>query len=140
MSTDENKAIVRRVVAAGNAGDMATLRDLFADDFIHHDPAIRDLPGFIQFLGAVHAGVPNGTVSIEDLVAEGSKVVKRWTLRGTQTGDLFGVPPTNKPIALQAISIYGIKGGRVKEIWWVTDTLGLLQQLGAMPQPEHAGA
>lgn len=139
MSTDENKTVVRRVVDAGNAGDMTAFRELFADDFIHHDPAIRDLSGFMQFLRAVHAGIPDGHTTIEDMVAEGSEVVKRWTLRGTHTGELLGVPPTNKPIALRGISIYGIEGGRVKEIWWVTDTLGLLQQLGAIPQPEQAG-
>jgi predicted ester cyclase len=67
-------------------------------------------------------------------------VSKRWTLRGTQTRALLGVPPTNKQVALQGISIYAIEGGLVKEIWWVTDTLGVLQQLGAIPQPEQAGA
>jgi steroid delta-isomerase-like uncharacterized protein len=140
MTANENRDIVRRVVDAGNAGDVAAFRALFADDFVHHDPAIRDLSGFLQFLGAVHAGVPDGHTAIEDMVAEGNRVSKRWTLRGTQTGALLGIPPTNKQVALQGISIYRIEGGLVKEIWWVTDTLGLLQQLGAIPQPEHAGA
>ena len=138
MSANENSDIVRRVVDAGNAGDVGAFRALFAHDFVHHDPAIRDLSGFLQFLGAVHAGVPDGHTTIEDMVAKGNRVSKRWTLRGTQTGALLGVPPTNKQIALQGISIYGIERGLVREIWWVTDTLGLLQQLGAIPQPEHA--
>lgn len=139
MPADENKAVVRRVVDAGNAGDMTTFQALFADGFVHHDPAVRDLSGFMQFLGAVHHGVPDGQTTIEDMVAEGDQVAKRWTLRGTQTGELLGVPPTNKPIALQGISMYRIEGGRVTDIWWVTDALGLLQQLGAMPHPEQAG-
>lgn len=139
MSTDENKAVVRSVVDAGNAGDLAAFQKLFADGFVHHDPAIRDLPGFLRFLGAVHAGVPNGHTTIEEMVAEGNQVTKRWTLRGTQTGELLGVPPTGKQIALQGISIYRLEGGRVTDIWWATDTLGLLQQLGAIPQPEQAG-
>jgi predicted ester cyclase len=54
------------------------------------------------------------------MVAEGNRVSKRWTLRGTQTGALLGIPPTNKQVALQVISIYDIEGGLVKEIWWVT--------------------
>lgn len=139
MSTDENKTIVRRVVDAGNAGDVTAFQALFAEDFIHHDPAIRDLAGFLQFLGLVHAGIPDGHTTIEDMVAEGSTVAKRWTLQGTQSGELFGVPPTIKQVALHGMSIYRIGGGRVKEIWWVTDTLGLLQQLGAIPQPEQTG-
>jgi predicted ester cyclase len=73
------------------------------------------------------------------MVAEGNRVAKRWTLRGTQTGKLLGIPPTNKQVALHGISIYSIEGELVKEIWWVTDTLGLLQQVGAIPQPEQAG-
>jgi steroid delta-isomerase-like uncharacterized protein len=138
MSADENKVIVRRVVDAGNAGDGAAFQALFAGDFIHHDPGIRDLSGFLHFLGMVHAGVPDGHTTIEDMVAEGDRVSKRWTLRGTQTGELLGVPPTNKRVALHGMSIYRVEGGLVKEIWWVTDTLGLLQQLGAIPEPEHA--
>jgi steroid delta-isomerase-like uncharacterized protein len=140
MSTEENKAIVRRVVDAGNAGDVPAFRALFADGFVHHDPAIRDLSGFLHFLGAIHAGVPDGHTTIEDMVAEGNRVSKRWTLRGTQAGALLGIPPTNKQVALQGTSIYRIEGGLVKEIWWVTDTLGLLQQLGAIPQPQQPGA
>src|SRR5438309_1614922 len=74
MSAEDNKAIVRQVVDAGNAGDVVAFRALFADNFVHHDPAIRDLSGFLQFLGAIHAGVPDGHTTIEDMVAEGSEV------------------------------------------------------------------
>ena len=140
MTANENKDIVRRVVDAGNAGDVSAFRALFADDFVHHDPDIRDLSGFLRFLGTVHAGVPDGHTTIEDMVAEGNRVSKRWVFRGTQTGAMLGVPATNKQVALQGISIYRIEGGLVKEIWWVTDTVGLLQQVGALPQPEQAGA
>lgn len=140
MSTEENKAIVQRVVDAGNAGDIATFQQLFAENFIHHDPAVRDLPGFLQFLGSVHAGVPDGHTTIEDMVAEGDQVAKRWVMRGTHTGELFGVPPTGSSVALHGMSIYRITDGLVTDIWWNTDTLGLLQQIGAIPQPEQAGA
>ena len=140
MSTEENKNTVRRVVDAGNAGDIATFQGLFADDFVHHDPAIRDLQGFLQFLGAMHAGIPDGHVTIDIMVAEGDEVAKRWTLRGTHSGELLGIPPTNKQVTLDAMSIYRFEDGRVKEIWWTTDTLGLLQQIGAIPEPAEMGA
>lgn len=138
MSLDENKDLVRRVVDAGNAGDIATFRSLFADNFVHHDPDIGTLDGFLSFLGAMHAAIPDGHTTIDDMVAEGDEVAKRWTLRGTQSGELFGVPPTGAKVALQGMSTYRIDGGKVTDIWWITDRLGLLQQIGAIPQAEAA--
>jgi steroid delta-isomerase-like uncharacterized protein len=126
MSLDQNKDLVRRVVAAGNAGDIPTFRSLFADNFL-------------QFLGAMHAGVPDGHTTIEKMVAEGDQVAKYWTLRGTHSGELFGVPATGQAVSLQGMSIYRIDDGRVTDIWWTTDTLGLLQQIGVAPHQETAG-
>jgi steroid delta-isomerase-like uncharacterized protein len=136
MSPDENKDLVRRVVDAGNAGDIATFRSLFADNFVHHDPTIGTLDGFLSFLGTMHVAIPDGHTTIEDMVAQGDEVAKRWTLRGTHTGELFGVPPTGATVTLQGMSTYRIDGGKVTDIWWVTDRLGLLQQIGAMPPAE----
>jgi steroid delta-isomerase-like uncharacterized protein len=139
MSAEENKDLVRRVVDAGNKGDVSTFRGLFADNFVHHDPAIGTLDNFLGFLGSMHAGIPDGYTTIEDMVAEGDEVAKRWTLRGTHSGELFGVPATGKEVSLPGMSIYRISGGKVTDIWWNTDSLGLLQQIGALPRPESAG-
>jgi predicted ester cyclase len=71
--------------------------------------------------------------TIEDIVAEGDKVVVRFTIRGTQQGAFAGMPPTSKPVAMTGISIIRIVGGKFEEEWENADSLGMLQQLGAIP-------
>ncbi len=144
MSTETNKAIVHRYVEDGvNARNMAVIDELFADDFVNHDPtqpASRDLPALKQFWMAQQAAFPDHRTTIEDLVAEGDKVVKRWTWRGTQTGELNGIPPTGRQVILAGIDILRVADGQIQEIWWGYDMLGVLQQLGVMPEPEPVSA
>ncbi len=84
------------------------------------------------------AGIPDWRVTIEDLVVEGDRVAKRWVLRGTNTGELFGAPPTGKPVEMRAMTLYRITDGKVREIYWNFDLYGLLQQVGALPAPAAA--
>jgi hypothetical protein len=69
------------------------------------------------------------------MLAEGDRVVTRWTARGTHRGELMGIPPTGKPVTMTGITINRLEGGKVVEDWTVFDQLGLLQQLGAIPAP-----
>ncbi|MFZ0440426.1 MAG: ester cyclase, partial [Candidatus Sulfotelmatobacter sp.] len=87
-----------------------------------------------QFLGAVLAAFPDGRWTIEDQVAEGDKVVTRWTFVGTHEGELMGIRPTNKKVAISGIMIDRVVGGRIAEEWEEPDTLGMMQQLGAIAQ------
>jgi steroid delta-isomerase-like uncharacterized protein len=140
MSTEANKALVRRLLDEGfNAGNMALFDELLAADFANHDPAApaaTDREGFKQWWMAIHAGCPDVHVEIDATIAEGDLVVKRATARGTLTRELHGYPATGKSFANLSISIYRIENGRIKELWWGYDNLSLLQQLGLMPQPE----
>jgi predicted ester cyclase len=72
-------------------------------------------------------------VTIEDMIAEGDKVVVRMTMRGTQQGALGGIPPTGKQVAVSTIDIVRIEGGQIAEEWGIDDRLGMLQQLGLVP-------
>ena len=75
--------------------------------------------------------MPDWFVAIDDLVAEGNKVSRRWTLRGTHNGDLMGIAPTGKPVTMRATALYVFNDeGKVTEIWWNYDALGLMQQIG----------
>ena len=74
-------------------------------------------------------------LKVEDIIAEGDKVVARLTTRGTQRGAFMGIPPTGKQVTVTAIDINCIVGGKSVEHWLNMDTLGLLQQLGVMPAP-----
>jgi steroid delta-isomerase-like uncharacterized protein len=142
MSTETNKAVVHRYVEEGfNAANMAVIDELFVTDFVHHDPSVptvRDLEGLKQLILAQHAAFADVRTTIEDLVADRDKVVKRFTVRGTHTGDFNGIPPTGKQFTLEGIDILRLVDGKIQEIWIAYDMLGVLQQLGVMPQPEEA--
>lgn len=142
MTAETNKAIVHRYVEEGyNGRNTAVLDELFAADFVNHDPtqpAARDLEGLKQLMLAQHAAFPDVRVTIEDMVAEGDRVAKRFTLRGTNTGDFNGIPATGRQIVIEGLDILRVSDGKIREIWVAYDMLGVLQQLGVMPQPEAA--
>ncbi len=138
MSTEENKALVRRFIEVANRGNVTeistTLDELFVPDFVRHDPAggFRSREDYKQFLFSLLAALP-GQFTIEDLIAEGEKVVLRYTFRGTHRGQWRGVPPTGKPVTFTGIFIYRILDGKIVEGWENADALGLVQQLGLIP-------
>lgn len=144
MSTETNKAIVHRYVEDGyNANNLAVIDDLFAADFVNHDPtqpAARDLAALKHLMLARQAAFPDQRTTIEDLFVEGDRVAKRWTWRGTQTGEFNGIPPTGRQVTVAGIDILRVSDGKIREIWWGYDTLGLLQQLGVIPVPEETAA
>ena len=76
---------------------------------------------------------PDRTVTIEDVMAEGDKVVVRYTMKGTHKGTFRGIPGTGKKFTQGGISIYRIKDGKILESWTMNDNLGLMQQIGAIP-------
>jgi steroid delta-isomerase-like uncharacterized protein len=135
---EQNKALVRRWFAELNKGNLAAADDLYAANYVLHDPGVPpDLPpgpeGVKQFLASFATAFPDMQGTIEDIVAEGDKVVVRFTIRGTQQGAFAGMPPTGKPIAMMGISIMRIVDGKFEEEWEIGDSLGMLQQLGAIP-------
>jgi predicted ester cyclase len=75
---------------------------------------------------------------IEDLIAEGDKVVARWRSRATHQGDYMGIAPAGKEVEFTGISVYRIEEGKIAESWSVEDQLGLMRQIGAIPEPEQS--
>jgi predicted ester cyclase len=138
MSIEENKALIRRgteILNRGNVTEISTtLDELFVPDFVRHDPAggFRSREDYKQFLFSLLAALP-GQFTIEDLIAEGEKVVVRYTYRSTHQGPWRGVPPTGKPVTFTGIFIYRILDGKIVEGWENADALGLVQQLGLIP-------
>lgn len=136
MSTEENKAIVRRYREAHNRNDMNALDQIVAQDLIAHN-ALPGLPpglagGKLAHQGFV-AAFPDGHVTTTDLVAEGDKVVERCMTMGTNTGSFMGAPATGKKASIESISIYRIANGKIVEHWGQHDAVGLMMQLGLMP-------
>jgi len=138
MSGEENKANVRRVFEEGwNQGNTAVFDELFAADYLGHDPSgpIHGPEGFKQYYATYRAAFPDTHLTIEDQIAEGDKVVTRWTATGTNQGTLMGIPPSGKRVTITGISITRIANGKAVEDWVNFDTLGMLQQIGAIPTP-----
>ncbi len=137
MSTEENKALARRAYDAVNQGNWAAVYELFSPDFVLHNASmtIQGLEAYKQFVSMYLAAFPDAQSAIEDLIAEGDKVVTRQSFRGTHQGDLMGIPPTGKQVSATGIVITRIANGKVVEQWANYDDLGLLQQLGVVPAP-----
>jgi steroid delta-isomerase-like uncharacterized protein len=140
MSTEENKAIVRRVNdEVWSEGHLDVIDELIADDFVATvvgaPEQIRGPQGFREFVGLYRKAFPDLRITIDEEVAEGETVVTRWTAIGTNEGELMGMPATGKQATTAGININRISGGRLVEGWGLFDQLGLLQQIGAVPTP-----
>jgi steroid delta-isomerase-like uncharacterized protein len=138
MTTDGNKALVRRYYEIVETHDLDTLTDeVLAEDYrLHFDSAPEmDRGAAAGFFGAFVAAFPEINHTIEDQVAEGDRVASRIVVRGTHKGELMGIPPTGKDIEISAINIHRIVDGRVVEQWVVSDGLGMMQQLGVIHTP-----
>jgi predicted ester cyclase len=139
MSTEHNKAIVLRYREAHNTNQLDQLDEIVEASLISHN-LLPGLPPGLQGGKMVHMGglasFPDLQVRTEDLIAEGDKVVERWTQSGTYTGASFmGAPVNGKRFSVSGTSIYRIANGRIMEHWGEMDFLGLLQQLGLVPAP-----
>ena len=143
MSAEESKATMRRYFLDAFAqGNYDLLDELLAPDYVNHTPATPDLPtgpeGVKGVVTMFRSAMPDLRVLIEDMIAEGDKVATRYTLEGTHEGELFGVPPTGQRLSIESITVERVSDGKIREHWRVTDELGMMQQLGAIPAPEHA--
>ena len=132
----ENEAVVRRFYEQMNnerKNDLA--EELFTEDHVMHDPQVPagvGPQGMVDVVSVYQTGV-EGHWAIEELFSAGDKVIVRWTGSGTHVGEVNGIPPTGKKLAIDAISIHQLRGGKIAETWEVWDTLGFLQQIGVVP-------
>jgi steroid delta-isomerase-like uncharacterized protein len=141
MSNEQNKALVRRFNEAFNAGDLDGAVEVFAPDAVIHNSGAPDplnVEGFKQVGGVFRTAFPDGKLTIEDLIVEGDKIVSRISYRGTHTGDMMGIPPTGKPVAVSAMIIDQFADGKIVESWRLFDQMGMMQQLGLVPAPGAA--
>ena len=142
MST-ENKEIVRRLGEEPWKGNLDVIDELADPGYVGHDPAMPDIVGpeaAKQFIKDFKTAYPDGSVTIEEQLADGDLVASRWTGRGTHKGELMGIAPTGKQVTVTGITISRVSGGKVVEEWTNWDTLGMLQQLGAVPSVAGATA
>ena len=133
--TAANKALLRRFYKEVYVDwDMALADEVLSPRFTSHDWPNDGRTGpqaFRDYYAAIRSAVPDARYEVDDLIAEGDRVVVRWTLLGTHQGDFGGIAATGRPIALKGIAIYRVDGGKLMERWVVSDLHGLLEDIGA---------
>jgi steroid delta-isomerase-like uncharacterized protein len=136
--SEQNKAIVRRYLEETiNQGNAAALDEFTAPDYRGNMSGVPpfDQAMHRQMLTAFRAAFPDLHVTIDELIAEGDKVVSRSTYNGTHRGEFQGIPPTGKTFTIGGMNVSRIVDGKIVEDWTVLDMLGMLQQLGVVPTP-----
>lgn len=143
MSTQENKDLVRRWWEALNQRTAPQIiNETYASDYILHDPALAEpvqgVDGVREFVTSVLTAFPDARYSIESLVAEGDKVAQQISVRGTHQAEFQGIPATGQPVAVWVMVISRIANGKIVEEWQMFDALGMLKQMGVIPQESPA--
>jgi predicted ester cyclase len=142
MSAEQNKALVRRVYQELFAGNLAIADETVAPEYVcHHGTGIElhGPKGLKQLLAENLQAFSEFEVTIDDQVAEGDKVVTRFSLTGSHTGAFRGIPPSGNELDAWFIVIDQIVDGKVIESWQRYDTLRMMQQLGALPEGSFRG-
>ena len=134
--SEENKAVVRRYIEEVlNQGNLATVDEVFTTDYVYHgrpeDPS--DAEGAKKMAIRAHNAFPDLDITIEDQIAEGDKVATRWTANATSKGSYDKIGPSGKKVRWTAIFIHRLEGSKIAEGWVVTDRLGMMRQMGAVP-------
>ncbi|HEX7182269.1 MAG TPA: ester cyclase [Thermoanaerobaculia bacterium] len=142
MSTQNNKAIclafLETVYTEGRHDDL--INKVIASDAVDHELAPYALPYMTtpqmlaMFLTFYKRAFPDLQIEIQDMLAEGDRVATRWRLRGTHTGPLMGIDPSQQRIDVGGLRIDRFANGKIVETWGSWDLLGLLEQIGALPE------
>ena len=138
MTTEANKAtLMRYLEAVWHGGQLDAASTYITPDYQRHDLGlpmpIRGPEGVAQLVGLYRVAFPDLHLTPVVLLAEGDTVAAHWDVRGTHQGELMGLPPTGKPIAITATEIFRFVDGKIAEQWVTVDNLGMLRQLGAAP-------
>lgn len=131
-----NKELVRRFYQEVYVNwNMALADDVISPQFISHDWPEGGPTGpkaFRDYYSAIRSAVADARYEVDDLIAEGDRVVVRWRLLGTHKGAFRGIAPTGRPITLKGIAIYRVERGKLVERWVVSDLYGVLKESGAL--------
>jgi steroid delta-isomerase-like uncharacterized protein len=138
MSIDDNKAVVTRLVESINTGALDRLAELVACDVVDHNAVIFMQPegpgGVEEGIRMLLVGFPDLRIDVRQLIGEADTVVARLTVAGTNLGEYRGLPqPTNQRFEIEAVAIFRLAEGKVAEVHGTADRLGMLVQLGILP-------
>jgi predicted ester cyclase len=133
-SSEDNKATVRACFENASQGNFDALDELVAPDYVLHPAEVRGPNELKEMVEGYRNALGGLRITIDQQFTEGDYVATRFTVRGTHDGDLMGAPATGKDVAFTGITISRCAGGRIVEEWEITDTVGLLRQIGALPE------
>ena len=142
MSEEEKKALVSRIATdIWNRGDLDVVDEVMVADAPYHGPhmpnGLGDRESWRRAIAGYRGAFPDSHVTFDELIVIRDTVVGRWRATGTHTGQLPGLPPTGKSIAIGGITIYRLVEGKIVEAWEQLDMLGMWEQLGVVSLPEH---
>jgi steroid delta-isomerase-like uncharacterized protein len=139
-AAEKNRNLVERWFQVWNTGDLASIEEIVATDFVNHDlnhPEKTDFQSYRAWVAENRTAFPDFHVEVHDMIAEGDKVASRWTVTGTHKGNFLGVPPTSARVTVTGMNIHRLVDGKIVEAWWSYDMLGMMQQLGVIsPMPD----
>jgi steroid delta-isomerase-like uncharacterized protein len=141
MAAEQNAALVRRMYEALDGGDLAVVPELFDETWVNHDPSMPPLSGHDgarQLIALLKTAFPDFRTSVDDVIVEGDHVAARLTHTATHRGPFMGIPATGRTATITATGIYRVANGRLVENRVIFDALGLLRQLGLVPEPSGA--
>ena len=137
--SDANKALASRFIEEfWHKGNFDIADEIMGLNFVNHNPAPGipvDRDGYKEWGALFRSAFPDQQAVAEDIIADGDRVVIRWSTTGTHQGEFMGVPATGKPINIGGITIVRVADGLVIEDWTEMDAVGLMQQIGAIPVP-----
>lgn len=137
MTTQENKLAIRRLTELLNTPDESLARDLIAPSAVFYLPgkteALRGPLGYLTIILTLRGGFPDVHWTLEELVAEDDKVAARFTMKGTHTGNFYGVPPTGRTIQTEQAGFYSFARGQITEERGQPDILGIIHQITPVP-------
>ncbi len=138
MANEQNKAIVRRMMDLIASGDTSQVDQVFAPNWVNHDPSLpplQGLDGARQLVQIFHSAYPDGRVTLDNMITEGDKVGGNFSFTGTNTGSFLGLPATSKKVNVQAAGIFRVANGKLTDNWVNLDAMGVMQQLGLASTP-----
>ena len=137
-SSDANKAAVRACFENGSRGNFDAFRELVTPDYVVHPEEVRGPDGLAAMVQSYRDALADLTVTIEHQFTEGDYVATRTTIRGRHEGELMGAPPSGRDVEFTGLTISRCRDGKIEEEWELVDVVGLLRQVGALPELAEA--
>jgi steroid delta-isomerase-like uncharacterized protein len=134
-SSEDNKAAVRACFSAASRGDFDAFESILTPEYVLHPEGIRGAEGLAETVSVYRSAMSDLRVDVEHQFTEGDYVATRVTVRGTHDGELMGTPATGRKVAFSMLTISRCENGRIAEEWEIADTMSLLRQVGAVPDP-----